>query len=125
MTRAVFADVLAPGTNQDEEALAVQWRHYVTLDAYVTREAVTYPTVPSHQEDVNQHYALVRLHHGAFAIIARNVNCFYARDENTRIVETCHTPEQIREGMQRFAEMKQAALYGWSHARDREDDLER
>ena len=125
MKRNRFADALAPGTSQDDDALAVQRRHYVTLDEYLTREAVTYPTVPGHREDVNQRYALVRLHHGNFAIIARNVNCFYARDEHTRIVETCRTPEQIREGMRRFAEMKQAALYGWSRARDYEEDLER
>jgi hypothetical protein len=124
MTKAGVADALAPGTKQDKDALAVQWRRYVTLDEYFTYEPVTYPTVPGRQEEVNQRYALVRLHHGNFAIIARNVNCFYARDEHTRIVETCRTPEQIREGMRRFAEMKQDALYGW-YAREREDELER
>jgi hypothetical protein len=125
MTQAGGVHTLAPGTPQDEDAWAIQWRHYVTLDEYVTHEPVTYPHVPGHQHDVNQHYALVRLHHGSFAIIARNMNCFYAHDEQTRIVETCHTPEQIREGMRRFAEMKQGAFYGCSHAREREDELER
>jgi hypothetical protein len=125
MTRARVAHVLAPGTPQDKDAWAIQRRRYVTIDEYFTHETVTYPPVPGHQDDINQHYALVRLHHGNFAIIARNMNCFFAHDEHTRIVETCRTPQQIRDGMQRFAEMKQGAIYGWDVACDREEDLER
>ena len=112
-----YAEVSSPDASHDEEAWAIQAQQYVTLDEYFTHERVSYATVPGHKEDVNQRYALVRLNHGSFAIIARNMNCFYGFDERTRIVERCRTPEQIREGMQRFAAMKQAALYN-SYERD-------
>jgi hypothetical protein len=59
MTGARVAHVLAPGTNQDDDAWGIQQRHYITIDEYFTHETVTYPPVPGHQDDVNQHYALV------------------------------------------------------------------
>ena len=125
MKGARAVNVLAPGTDQNEDTLAVQWRHYVTIDEYFVHETVLYPSVPGHHDDINQYYALVRLHNGNFAIIARNMNCFYAWDEQTRILEICRTPEQIRDGMRRFDEIKRGLFYGWDHTHDREDDLER
>ena len=107
-----------------DEAWAIQTGRYVTLDEYLTREAVTYPTVPGNRDDVNQRYSLVRLHSGTFATLARNMNCFHPHDEQTRIVEICRTPEQIREGRWGFSEMKQAALYGYA-CRDHDNSLDR
>jgi hypothetical protein len=109
---------------QEEEAWAIQTGRYVTLDEYLTREAVTYPTVPGNQGDVNQRYSLVRLHGGTFATLARNMNCFHPHDEQTRIVGMYRTQEQIREALRGFSEMKQAALYGYA-CRDRDGELER
>src|SRR5687768_14633570 len=99
---------------EEEEAWAIQTGRYVTLDEYLSREAVTYPTVPGNKDDVNQRYSLVRLHSGTFATLARNMNCFHPHDEQTRIVAVYRTPEQICEGMRGFADMKQAALYGYA-----------
>jgi hypothetical protein len=109
---------------EEEEAWAIQTGRYVTLDEYLTCETVTYPTVPGNWDDVNQRYSLVRLHSGTFATLARNMNCFHPHDEQTRIVEMCRTPEQIREGRRGFSEMKQAALYGYL-SRDHDNGLDR
>ena len=110
---------------EEEEAWAIQTGQYVTLDEYLTREAVTYPTVPGNRDDVNQRYSLVRLHNGTCATLARNMNCFHPHDERTRIVTVCRTPEQIRDGLRGFSERKQAALYGCMRERGDTWDLER
>ena len=109
---------------EEEEAWAIQTGRYVTLDEYLTREAVTYPTVPGNRDDVNQRYSLVRLHSGTFATLARNMNCFHPHDEQTRIVAIYRTPEHIREALRGFADMKQTALYGYE-CLDRDGELER
>ena len=126
-----YSDAAFPGKRknpdaqrQEEEAWAIQTGRYVTLDEYLAREAVTYPTVPGNRDDVNQRYALVRLHSGTFATLARNMNCFHPHDEQTRIVEMYRTPEQICQALRGFSDMKQAALYGYA-CRDRDSGLER
>jgi hypothetical protein len=56
-----YSDAAAPSKRknpekqrEEEEAWAIQTGRYVTLDEYLTREAVTYPTVPGNRDDVNQ-----------------------------------------------------------------------
>ena len=117
-----YADASSPKPSYKPAAWAIQAGQYVTLDEYLTCEPVTYPCVPGHQGEPNQRYALVRLHDGTLAIIARNMNCFYARDERTRVVQACRSQEEIRTGMQQFAAMKYDALY---RAHDRDEELGR